>query len=306
MNKSLFTLTLISFFGFILIGFTANSTKDGSKNYKQYCATCHGANLQGGMSQSLADGKWMFGNKDADLIKNIKNGIPKNGMPAFEAVLSEVEIKDLVAFLREEENKYKNPEYKLVTVLETFDYKVNVELVTDKLEEPWAIDFINPNKALITEKPGRLRILENGKLLTKPINGIPKVLNEGQGGLLDVAVDPEYNSNGWIYISFSHEIDGKAMTKLVRGKLKGNNWIDEEVLFAAPESFYIETRHHFGSRIVFDDKGYLYFSIGDRGKRENAQDLTRPNGKIHRINKDGSIPEDNPFFTSNEKYFKTI
>ena len=113
--------------------------------------------------------------------------------------------------------------------------------------------------------------------------------------MLDVAVDPDYSENGWIYLSFSHEINELAMTKIVRGKINRNQWVNEETLFESPPQYYLETRHHYGSRIVFDDDGHLYFSIGDRGKRNHAQDISRPNGKIHRINKDGSIPKDNPF-----------
>ena len=118
---------------------------------------------------------------------------------------------------------------------------------------------------------------------------------------MDFAVDPEYKENGWIYLAFSHELDKKdgdrtpAMTKIVRGKIENNTWTNEETLFEAPHETYRTTRHHYGCRIVFDPEGYLYFAIGDRGAGYQAQDVSLPNGKVHRINKDGSIPEDNPF-----------
>ncbi|MFW6371572.1 MAG: PQQ-dependent sugar dehydrogenase, partial [Bacteroidota bacterium] len=100
--------------------------------------------------------------------------------------------------------------------------------------------------------------------------------------------------------SYSHILDSKeerppAMTRIVRGKIEDNKWSDEQVLYEAEHDHYSTMRHHYGSRIVFDPQGYLYFSVGDRGAREQAQELSRPNGKIHRINKDGSIPADNPF-----------
>lgn len=305
MKQQAIFILLTILVGLTLIAFSYPVKQNGEKNYNKYCATCHGADLHGGLSGSLADGNWQFGNDDSDIITNIKNGIEKSGMPSFAKTLSDPEINELVGFIRDKEKSYELPEYKIEKVVSTFDYKVKIELVSDEISEPWGIDFISENKALVTEKSGDLRIIENGKLSPKAIQGTPKVLYSGQGGLLDVAVDPEYDKNGWIYLTFSHEIDGIGMTKLVRGKLNNSKWIDEEVIFQAPEEFYIDSRHHFGSRIVFDNKGHLFFSIGDRGKRNMAQDLTKPNGKIHRINKDGSIPTDNPFVGDKNK-FQTI
>jgi aldose sugar dehydrogenase len=171
---------------------------------------------------------------------------------------------------------------------------------------------LDVNTALITEKPGRLRVVTKGKLQPDPVKNIPKVLNEGQGGLMDVAVDPDYSQNGWIYLAFSHVLDKKAgedrpgaMTKIVRGKIENNTWTNEQVLFEAPHEMYRTTRHHYGCRIVFDPEGHLYFAIGDRGAGFQAQDNTLPNGKVHRINKDGSIPADNPF-VSDPKAMKSL
>jgi glucose/arabinose dehydrogenase len=295
MNKLIYIFAAAAVIGTFIIGFAGSNKKSAEQNYQDYCATCHGADYQGGLSKSLADGKWEFGNDDAEITKNIKYGIIEAGMPAFGEVLSDSEIDDLVSLLRTQEKDYTDPEYLVEDEVETFDYDVNVELVTEEVEEPWGIAFISSSKILVTEKPGALRIIENGKLLDDPVKGVPEVRYSGQGGMLDVAVDPNYDKNGWIYLSFSHDIDGKGMTKLVRGKLDGINWTDEEVIFEADPEFYIDSRHHFGCRIVFDDEGHLFFSIGDRGVREQAQDLSRPNGKIHRIFTDGRIPEDNPF-----------
>lgn len=295
MNKLLYVLVAVILITTFIIGTAENDNKSAQQNYQEYCATCHGSDYQGGQSKSLADGKWEFGSDNSEIKNNIKNGIIESGMPAFGNVLSDSEIDDLISLLRNKESGYTSPEYHVEDEVETFDYDVNVELVTENVEEPWGIAFISSSKILVTEKPGSLRIIENGKLLPDPVKGVPEVRYAGQGGMLDVAVDPDYDKNGWIYLSFSHDVDGKGMTKLVRGKLNGLNWTDEEVIFEAPHEFYIDSRHHFGCRIVFDDKGHLFFSIGDRGKREQAQDLSRPNGKIHRIFKDGRIPEDNPF-----------
>lgn len=185
--------------------------------------------------------------------------------------------------------------------LKTLDYKVKSEVFVQDLSQPWAIDFIDGQTALATELSGKLRMIKNGQLRSEPVSGTPEVVFAGQGGLLDVAVDPDYKENGWIYLSYSHALDyegdgrAPAMTRVVRGRIENNEWKDQEVVFEAPHDKYRTTRHHYGSRIVFDDEGLLYFSIGDRGGKQQAQQLDRPNGKIHRIHRDGSIPQDNPF-----------
>ena len=167
--------------------------------------------------------------------------------------------------------------------------------VTD-LKEPWGIHFIADNTALITEKRGKLWQVTSQERIE--IKGIPASIDERQGGLLDVATDPDYAKNGWVYLSFSHaDKDNRKnlMTKIVRGKISDAQWVSEETLFQARPEDYIGNGFHFGSRITFDNQGHLYFGIGDRGKKEEAQDITKPNGKIHRIMRDGSIPKDNPF-----------
>jgi len=139
-----------------------------------------------------------------------------------------VYIQAVVGYIREaekEEGAVKSPAPEMV---ETMDYFMEVETFADNLEIPWAIDFINKNTALITERTGRLRIVKNGALQAEAVKNTPQVLHEGQGGLLDVAVDPEYEENGWIYLDYSHELkeyEGNrppAMTRLVRGKIENN------------------------------------------------------------------------------------
>lgn len=276
---------------------------DIPETFTTLCASCHGVDLKGDIAQSLLDGSWQFGSGKNDILRSIKFGYPHHGMPAWGAVLADEEIDSLVSYLLLEEERLGITKPPIPTSLETQDYSIDVEVLAEGLVIPWSIDFIGADRALITERSGRLRIMENGVLLPDSVLGIPEVRAYGQGGLLDVAIDPDYAANGWIYLAFSHAIAKRegddeipAMTSIVRGQLEGNTWSNQEVLFEAPHETYRTARWHFGSRIVFDPDGYLFFSIGDRGTSDDAQDLSKPNGKIHRIHRDGRIPTTNPFY----------
>lgn len=183
--------------------------------------------------------------------------------------------------------------------IKTKDYTLKVEVLTTEVSAPWSIAFIDPQHALITEKGGPLRLWAKGKLLPDPVRNTPVVNSSGQGGMLDVEIDPDYKTNGWVYLSYAHVIGdepkGKAITRIVRGKIKNGAWTDQQVLFEAKPEHYRNGGVHFGCRLVFDDAGHLFFTIGERGNGDDAQRLDRPNGKTHRINRDGSIPKDNPF-----------
>ncbi|GGW30814.1 PQQ-dependent sugar dehydrogenase [Arenibacter certesii] len=171
------------------------------------------------------------------------------------------------------------------------------QLIIDDLPIAWGMAFLPDGSILITEKSGDLIRFKDGN--KSIINNSPTIYNRGQGGLLDIAIDPDYKNNGWIYISYSSEEgeDKGGNTAIMRAKLNGNSLTNNEVLYkASPNS---TKGQHFGSRIEFDNDGYLYFSIGDRGDRDvNPQDITKDGGKVYRINRDGSIPSDNPFVNS--------
>ncbi|MDG5491531.1 PQQ-dependent sugar dehydrogenase [Psychroserpens sp. SPM9] len=171
------------------------------------------------------------------------------------------------------------------------------ELVVSDLSNPWAFTFLPDGSMLINEKSGEIIHFKNGQKTL--IEGVPEVYNRGQGGLLDIKLHPNYKANGWIYLTYaSSEGEEKGgHTALMRAKLKNNMLTDKEVLYKATPN--TARGQHFGSRIVFDDAGYLYFTIGERGNRdENPQDITRDGGKVYRLNADGSIPNDNPFINS--------
>ncbi len=270
--------------------------------YDQYCSNCHGRDLRGGNAQSLLDGVWQFGDGSGYVTRNIKYGIPHLGMPSYENSLDDGEIKLVVEYLYKEQSRTGVEKPDPPAQLESIDYTIGTEIWVDNLDIPWAIVFLNKDTALFTERPGTLRMIKKGILIEAAVKGTPLVLAEGQGGLMDVNIDPDYKENGWVYLSYSHQIDpaqdgerAPSMTRIVRGRIRDMEWVDEQLIYEAPKETYRTTRHHYGNRIVFDRKGYLYFSIGDRGAQDQAQDPTRPNGKIHRIYPDGSIPDDNPF-----------
>lgn len=176
------------------------------------------------------------------------------------------------------------------------DFKV--EVLTEELDHPWGVVQLPDGRFLITERRGTLRILDQGKL-SEPVQGIPEVRAKGQGGLLDIQLHPDYAKNGWIYLAYSKPSEKGALTAIVRGRLKGNEFTDVETIFDPPADEATDGGNHFGCRMQFDGKGYLYFTIGDRGDvttpANNAQKLTNVKGKVHRIHDDGRIPEDNPF-----------
>lgn len=275
----------------------------GAELYQQYCVACHGADLTGGLAQSLADDNWEYGSTDADILKVINEGIADVGMPEF-ASLSEDEKQDLVAYIRGGRDLKTTAPIDDVPSVES---QVQIEDWVTGLNEPWGIHFIAPDTALATEKSGKLWQVSSKTRME--VIGIPPSVDKGQGGLMDVATDPDYAKNGWVYLSFTHADKtkpGNRMTKIIRGKITAQEsrliWTNEQTLFQAKAEHYLNTGYHFGSRITFDNKGHLYFGIGDRGKKDMAQDLSTPNGKIHRIMRDGTIPKDNPFVDNSEAY----
>jgi glucose/arabinose dehydrogenase len=172
-----------------------------------------------------------------------------------------------------------------------YDY----EVLTDQADVPWGFDFLPDKSMLITNRDGKL--FHHKSKTTKQIKGVPEVYADNQGGLLDIKVHPDYPEQPWIYISYSSiagEKDG-AHTALARAQLDGNQLTNLEVLYKATPN--TTKGIHFGSRIEFDNDGFLYLTIGERGQRDvNPQDITRDGGKVYRFYDDGRIPKSNPFY----------
>jgi glucose/arabinose dehydrogenase len=178
------------------------------------------------------------------------------------------------------------------------DYRLAT--VVDALVQPWAIAFVPGGDMLITERPGRLRIVRNGKLLPQPVDGVPPVFHSSQGGLLEVALHPNFASNRLLYLTFSKPgpTDAEATTVLVRGRFENDRLTGVQQIFQSVS----QGRNHFGGKIAFDKAGYLWLTLGDRqvppeGNLEAhpAQDLSNHHGKMIRLHDDGRVPADNPF-----------
>jgi len=174
----------------------------------------------------------------------------------------------------------------------TGEYRM--ETIADGLEHPWSIAFLPDGRMLVTERAGRLRIIENGRLLDEPVRGVPEAYVRSQAGLFEVLLDPEYEDNAWIYLSLAHGTHEENSTRVVRGRLEDGVFRDVEVLFTLEPPR--DTPVHYGGRMAFLADETLVIGLGDGFDfREDAQRLDNHTGTIVRINRDGSVPEDNPF-----------
>jgi glucose/arabinose dehydrogenase len=285
------------------------------------CAGCHGNDLAGGRGPSLFAESLLSETSDATLLHTIREGIPDGGMPSFKGQLSDADIGQLIAYLRIRGAQLKgrpsflpDPNGQIVkSEKQTF----KIEVVAANLETPWGEVFLPDGRMLVTERgTGHIRIIDHGKLLPDPVKGTPPSWARQDGGYFDIAIHPDYKRNGWIYLSFADVAPGVIapppddpnaprsslppaplnLTRVVRGRINAKNeWVDQQDIFRGAPDLYTTSVIHYGSRFLFDGKGHLFWSLGDRGDKSNAQNLASPLGKIHRVNDDGSVPADNPF-----------
>ncbi len=275
--------------------------------YKKNCGGCHGEKLE-----TFINRTWKYGKEKSDIIKLISSGVDDFGMPSYKNALTEKEIKNIARLIASTASKI-NVQDSLITKVKdiyTFDsVKIKLEPIISEMESPWGFAQLPNGSYLITDRVGNLFLIDQNKTKTI-IKNTPKVLAKGQGGLLDIVLHPQYEQNGWIYLSYSKyktiiENDKEityTSTAIVRGKIINNEFTNMQEIFEANP--YTTTKHHFGSRIIFDNKGHIYISVGERGKHfEFPQKIDNDNGKIHRLNDDGTIPTDNPFYkdTSSKK-----
>jgi glucose/arabinose dehydrogenase len=176
----------------------------------------------------------------------------------------------------------------------TDEHAFRVVKLVERLEHPWGLAFLPDGRMLVTERPGRLRVIgRDGKLDAQPLSGLPRVAAHGQGGLMDVAIHPRFADNNLVYLSYAARGDGGFSTEVARGRLAGSQLEDVQVIFRQlPKS---GGGQHFGSRLVFDREGFLYITLGDRGEQDRAQRPDDHAGSVIRLHDDGRVPKDNPF-----------
>ncbi len=171
--------------------------------------------------------------------------------------------------------------------------RVRAVTVARGLNHPWGLAFLPDGRFLVTERPGRLRIVSRDGTVGEPVAGVPEVWARGQGGLLDVALAPDFAETRLIYLSYAEPGEGGAGTAVARGRLAEGRLEEVQVIWRQVPK--VSTGQHFGSRLVFTRDGHLYITTGDRGRRDDAQDLTRTMGKVIRVTPDGRTPDHNPF-----------
>jgi glucose/arabinose dehydrogenase len=281
--------------------------QNGELTYKTYCSGCHGAQMQGGTASKLIKTDWKYGRGKNAIYRNIKYGIQGTEMIAWGTVLNNEDINAVADFIIKSQEVPPTAVRPIPETLSTKNYTLKVEkLVSNGIRVPWGIEFVDNEKALITERGGSIRWLIKGKLDPVPVTGLPAPFVHNTGGYMDVALDPSYGKNGWIYFAYSETkgdtADEKAtgMTKVIRGKIKDHRWMEEQTLFEVPDSLKIPGGNRWGCRLLFDKDGYLLFSIGDMARGNDSQNLGKPTGKVFRINADGSIPKDNPYAGRND------
>jgi len=286
----------------MLVFGTSALAQSGEVLYQQYCAGCHGKNLEGANSKPLKKTDWLWGRDPKTMLRNILHGVPGTEMIPWSQVLSEEQAISVRDYILEQQDVPLEAVRPIPDQIQAGDLTIKVEVVVPEgLDTPWGIEFVDERRALITERSGGLRWLIDDKLDPKPITGLPTPVLYADAGMYDVALDPEYEKNGWVYIALVHSLNGgitkndPGMTMVVRGRIADHKWVDEQTVFSMPDELYLKNGYRWGCRLLFDREGYLYFSIGDMARDDHVQDLSKPSGKIYRVHPDGSIPEDNPF-----------
>ncbi len=305
-------------------------------NYYAHCNSCHGEDLRGlAIGPSLLAENLKYGNTVERIAQGIAQGYPDNGMPGFVDVLTEDQIKNLAIWIGEKRANTSYADYKIGkslvvpdTVINSEQHDFRLEVIADSLDQwPYSIEPLPDGRFLLTEKRRGLSILSPDGAKSALIEGTPKVYNDGGfhpvglidglGWMLEVAIHPEYEENGWIYLTFgdrcedcnaeSRYVKGPvSLCKVVRGRIRNGKWIDQETIWQADIDTYTAVPEAAtGGRITFDEDHHIYFSVGGKkytpkppGNYEaylGIQDLSLPYGKIYRVRDDGQLPEDNPY-----------
>jgi glucose/arabinose dehydrogenase len=297
--------------------------------YEESCAVCHGANLEGAAQGTpLTGADLKHGDSVDEIVKSIADGFPQAGMPAWSATMDDVKVRRLALYILERRSSLTYTDFNVALpptvpeeTIESEEHAFRIETVATGLDPlPYSIAPLADGRFLLTEKTRGLSIISRSGEQSELIRGTPQVYDDGfeppgvglvygTGYLLDVALHPDYEKNGWIYLSYTDRCrDCNAMSRqfnapvsmnaLVRGRIANGEWIDQETIWRTEVGNYTPMPDMgAGGRIAFDDNGHVFLTAGIKANSESVgvQDLGLPYGKIHRVNDDGSIPADNPF-----------
>jgi glucose/arabinose dehydrogenase len=295
--------------------------------FQEQCAVCHGEEYEGTpIGTALVGVALKHGDSVAEIEQSIIRGSPERGMPAWGDVLDEGQIRSLAILVVERRRNMPMNEFKVddplripTEALESEKHRFRLETVATGIHRlPFSIAPLPDGSMLVTEKSQGMRLISADGEVGELIRGTPEVhddaitlldLEYGLGWLLDVAPHPAYANNGWIYLHHTHRCNDcneasrssplpVSMNRLLRGRIRDGEWVDEEVLWQADiETYSFSPDLGAGGRLCFDGDGHVFFSVGLKGTSnfDGIQDLTKPYGKIFRVSDDGSIPADNPF-----------
>ena len=292
--------------------------------YEQQCAVCHGPELLGeALGVPLVGGDLLHGQSLEELAQSIAVGYPGSGMPAWSETLSTDQIRTLAVFIAEERDAMPMGAFNISTpiilpeeLVVTNKHSFMVEPVVEGLDElVFSMEILPDGQFLVTEKTRGLRLISADGQNSTMIQGTPTAYHDGasarrgMGWLLEVMLHPDYAENGWIYLQYGDRCEDcnslssrynmpVSMNKVVRGRIEDDQWVDQETIFEFDvETYQLGSDIGAGGRIAIDDEGHLFFSIGAKhiNTMSGVQDLSMPWGKIHRINLDGSVPQDNPY-----------
>jgi aldose sugar dehydrogenase len=278
---------------------SASSPKVGSAEsiFKQNCASCHGAD-----ANVFADRQWKHGSTKAELIKSVTAGYPDLGMPTWGAKFTPEQINSLSDYILSGIEKRKSFDFNTLpksNIFKEAGLTIRLDTVAQGIKNPWGMAFLPDGDMIFTDRSGDFYRIDKKTGTKALIKGAPPVLEESQGGLLDVELHPKFKDNQLIYLSYSKFRDSAgakwSTTAIMQAKLIGTELSEQKDIFVAQP--YTKTRYHYGSRIEFDKDGFLFISVGDRAQHEAnfPQLFDNDCGKIHRLFDDGRIPPDNPF-----------
>jgi glucose/arabinose dehydrogenase/mono/diheme cytochrome c family protein len=302
--------------------------------FQENCAVCHGGELEGAAQGTPLRGDLVHGESMADVVASIANGYVDSGMPSWDDIFSPVQVQGLAMYVLETRanvgyvtSNYDAPLSIPEGEFETEFHSFRLETLVDDLDPlPFSLAPLPDGSLLVTEKTKGVRVISPDGDKSELVRGTPQAYDDiyqmesridierGMGWLFDILLHPNYQENGWIYLYHGHRCEdctdlsrerGRpvSMNRLVRGRVDNGEWLDEEVVWQADlEHYSFAGDVGAGGRVVFDSRGHVYFSVGAKGGMQGVQDLSTPWGKIHRINDDGTIPQDNPFVGRDDVY----